>query len=78
MGPDTAQLVAAILNSAWLVRHYARGARLQSGPMRERRDKAIKDLGLVARNAFNMSEDFEALLAALADGLNPKDDTPRF
>lgn len=78
MGPDTAQLVAAILNAAWLVRHYARGARVHSGPMRARRDGAVKDLGLAVRHAFNSSEDFEALLAALADGLNPKDDTPRF
>ena len=72
--PDTASLVAHILNDAWLVRHYARGGRsLIQGPQRT---EAIEHLGITCRDAFNRSEDFEALLAAIVDGLRPKNDPP--
>lgn len=76
MAPDTAQLVGAILNAGWWVRHYARGARI-AGRQRELRAEAIRALGLVVRQAFDVSEDFEPLLQAIVDGLVPHDD-PRF
>jgi len=76
MGPDSARLTAAILNAAWMVRHYARGARQRSSPIAEKRDEAIKKLGIICRDAFNSSEDFEALLAAICDGLHPHDEQP--
>jgi hypothetical protein len=44
--------------------------------MRLQRAQAIQMLGLAVRDAFNNSNDFEALLAALVDGLRPKDDPP--
>jgi len=74
MAPDSAQLVAAILNAAYMVRYYARGGRSTIG--REMRCQAILRLGLTVRGAFDRSDDFEALLAAIVDGLRPKDDTP--
>lgn len=70
--PETAQLVAAILNSAWMVRHYSRLPSLAP------RKQAILKLGLTVREAFNQSSDYEALLVALVDGLTPKDSPPRF
>lgn len=66
--------VAAILNAAWMVRHYARGGR--SSTQREQRDTAIRHLGITVRDAFTQSEDFEALLAAVVDGLRPHNDPP--
>lgn len=71
---STARYVAAILNSAWMVRHYARGGR--TGVQRLRRQQAILQLGLTVREAFNCSDEFESLLAAVADGLRPRDDQP--
>ena len=73
-GPDSPSQVAAILNAAWMVRHYARGGRgaLHSA----QRAQAIQFLGETVREAFNKSNDFEALLAAVVDGLRPKDDPP--
>ncbi len=76
MAPDTAQLVGAILNAAWWVRHYGRGARIGGRP-REQRAQAIQALGLVCRQALTVSDDFEPLLKAIVDGLVPHDD-PRF
>lgn len=66
--------VAAILNAAWMVRHYARGGRSQI--QRAERAEAIKQLGVVVREAFIAAEDFEPLLAAVVDGLRPKDEPP--
>jgi hypothetical protein len=71
---DTASHVAAILNAAWMVRHYARGGR--TSIQRTQRDQAIVLLGLKVREAFNSSEDFETLLAAVVDGLRPQDSQP--
>lgn len=69
-GPD---LEASIRNATWMVRHYARaGNSLQ----RAQRAQAIQMLGLAVRDAFNKSQDFEALLTALVDGLRQKDDPP--
>jgi hypothetical protein len=76
MAPDTGQLVAAILNSAWMVRHYERGARLEI--LRKERARAIRQMGLAVREAFDRSEDFEPLLLAVLDGLAPRDEHPRF
>jgi hypothetical protein len=70
---DTAAHVAAILNSAWMVRHYA----LQRNhAQRLKRAQAIRKLGLEVREAFNSSDDFEPLLAAVVDGLRPRDERP--
>lgn len=75
MGPtDTAALVAAILNAGFMVRHYARGARGRL--QRAERTQAIQHMGLAVREAFNRSEDFEPLLAAVVDGLRPRDEPP--
>jgi hypothetical protein len=67
-------LVAAILNAAWMVRHYARGR--GTTPMALRRAQAIQKLGLTVRHALNSSDDFEKILAAVVDGLRPKDEPP--
>jgi len=74
MGPNRQEQVMAILNAAWLVRHYVRGGRLEI--QREQRDQAIRNLGLIVRDAFNTSEEFESLLAAIVDGLRPRNDPP--
>ena len=73
-GPDSAVLVAAILNAAWMVRHYQRGGR--SSIQRSQRDEAIAKLGTTVREAFSQSEDFEPLLAAICDGLRPREEKP--
>jgi len=74
MAPDAAAHVAAILNAAYMVRHYARGARSQL--QRAERAQAVQLMGLAVRAAFNASEDFETLLAAVVDGLRPRDAPP--
>jgi hypothetical protein len=71
---DTAAHVAAILNAGYMVRHYARGAR--SATTRLERQQAIQHMGLVVREAFDRSSNFEALLGAVVDGLRPRDDPP--
>lgn len=77
MAPDTGLLVAEILNAAYMVRHHARGGRWsKSSPIAAKRDAAIRDMGLAVRSAFNCSEDFESLLAAVVDGLRPRDEQP--
>ena len=70
----TTGYVAAILNAGYMVRHNVRGARLSIS--RQERSRAILEMGLVVRDAFNRSDDFEALLAAVVDGLRPRDDPP--
>ena len=65
---------AAIRNACWFVRHYERGGRLTI--QRMRRQQAILALGLAVREAFNSSNDFEVLLAAIVDGLRPRDEQP--
>ena len=73
MAPDSIQHVTAILNAAWMVRNYA----LQRGSSgRLRRAQAVLQLGLVVREAFTHSDDYEALLAAVVDGLRPTDRPP--
>ena len=71
MAPDTTRHVAAILNAAWMVRHYARGGR--SAIRRLERRQAIQFLGETLREALNASQDHEATLAALVEGLSPQD-----
>ena len=67
------QHIAGILNASFLVRHYA----LQrNNAQRLMRNQAIRRLGLEIRQAFSQTEDFEPLLAAIVDGLNPKDYHP--
>lgn len=76
MGPDSAKLVAAILNAAWMVRHHRRGWRSGNDRLRQLRDESIRTLGITVRDAFNSSTDYEALLAAVCDGLKPHDEQP--
>lgn len=57
-----------------MVRHYERGARLAI--QRIQRQQAIQKLGLIVRAAFAESDDFEPLLAAVVDGLRPRDPQP--
>lgn len=73
---DPAALVAGILNAAYMVRHYARGARQRSSPAAAKRADAIRALGVIVRDAFNSSEEFEVLLGAVVDGLRPRDEPP--
>ena len=75
MAPDTGELVAQILNDWYIVRHYKRGGRA-GGVGRERRQQAVQKLGLTIREAFNRSNDFEALIAAVLDGGRPQDHQP--
>ena len=68
--PDTAVLVAAILNAGWMVRNYA----LQrNAGERLRRHQAIRKMGLEVREAFTSSDDYEALLGAVVDALRPQE-----
>lgn len=67
-------LVSEIRNAFWMVRHYHRGARTSIGKLQ--RQQAIQRLGLALRYALNHSDDFETLLAALADGFRPNDAPP--
>lgn len=77
MGPDTAGLVASILNAAWMVRHQVRGGRFsRDSVLHDLRQESIKTLGVAVRDAFNASEDYEPLLAAICDGLRPRDEQP--
>jgi len=77
MAPDTGELVARIYNAAWMVRHYARGGRQsRESAQAALRRQAIRDLGLVCRECFNSTDDFEPLLVAIFDGLQQKDSAP--
>ena len=67
---------AAIRNACYHVRYYRRGARTCIG--REKRQQAIRDLGLILREIFNRTEDFEPRLAALVDGLSHKSEEQPF
>ena len=67
---------AAILNACYHVRYYYRGARTSIG--RDKRQQAILALGLLLREIFNRTEDFEPRLAALVDGLRPTPDQQAF
>lgn len=70
MAPDTDDLVTSIRNAGYMVRHY-RGYRNSL-----LRAQAILKFGLIVREAFNKSNDFETLLAAVVDGLRPRDEKP--
>ena len=67
--------VHRILNAAWMVRNYSRG---YSGLGLHNRQRAINELGRTIRDAFANAkeEDYERLLAAIVDGLRPRDDRP--
>jgi hypothetical protein len=56
----TAAHVSAICNAAWFVRWYCRPHQTKQ------RADAIRQLGLIARDAFNSTEDFGPLLEAVA------------
>lgn len=63
--------VSAIYNACWWVRNYERGARVTALSLY--RKQAILKLGLTCREIFNHTDDFEPVLAALVDGLRPRD-----
>lgn len=67
--PEAAVLVAAILNAAWMVRHYRHG-----DP--EKRSQAIRIMALAVRKAFDelAHEHDEEILTAVVDGLRPNDE----
>ena len=65
--------VSLILNDLWLIRHY-HGKRTPAARMR--RKQAIAKLGLDLREALNHTNDFEAILRAMYEGIYPKDDAP--
>jgi hypothetical protein len=74
MAPDTQARLHAIYNATWMVRHYAPA---RTPTMREQRAAAIRQLGLLVRDALVQTEDdFEPILTALVDGLNPRNDRP--
>lgn len=74
MAPDHGETVARILNACWWVRHYRRRSRITTAS----RQQAILALGLILRDAFTRTDDFEPLLAALLDGLRPQEEDPPF
>ena len=61
---------AAILNALYMVRHYRRPC------LHAQRDAAIKAAGAIVREAFNATDDFEPIFAAILDGLRPEDERP--
>lgn len=64
MQPDqSAAHVAAILQAAYLVRHY------QRPHQRTQKDQAIAQLGQAARAALNACDDPAPVLRAICDGL---------
>lgn len=74
MGADQGDLFSEIRHAGWMVRYYARGGRTGVGKLK--REQAIQRLGLAVRHAFSVSDDYESLLAAVADALRPKDEAP--
>lgn len=70
VGTDAGRLIAEIRNAAWLVRYYTRN--------RVRRAQAITKLGIAVRHALESSSDYESILAAVLDGLRPKDEERPF
>lgn len=64
------ELVALILNDAYMVRHYSRS--------KQRRRQAIKKLGATILFAFSQSDDHEPLIEAILDALRPQDRPPPF
>jgi hypothetical protein len=68
MQPEPAAAhAAAISNAAWWVRWWSRPHQ------RDKKAEAIRALGLVARAAFNATEDFAPLLYAIRDTLTERD-----
>ena len=74
MDQDQTRYVAAILNAGYLVRYYARGGRLSIH--RQERARAILAMGVAVLDALSHSNDYEAILAAVVDGLRPRNDPP--
>lgn len=69
----TSAHVAAILNAWWMVRYYEPG---RTPTQRRQLAQAILRLGLTVREAFNNSDDFKALLSAVADGATRQGEPP--
>ena len=66
MKKNAAGWVSAIQNAAWHVRNVRPVSRV-------RHAQAIQRLGVTVRAALAESDDFEAILAAVVDGLRPLD-----
>ena len=71
MGPDTTAPAAAILNDAWMVRHYPRAHQAL------RRRQALAKMGATVLALLEAGADPESVLYAVAVGLYTPDD-PRF
>ena len=71
--PQSEEFVTSIRNITWMVRHYSLQRTRHN---RLRRAQAVLKLGLVVREAFARSNDYEALLEALVEGLRPSDKPP--
>lgn len=65
---SSAELVGAIMNAGWWVRHYCRPHQ------REQRAQALNALGLICRAAFNATDDYAPVLGAIVDALTPPRD----
>lgn len=75
MGPP--DITASIYNAAYMVRHYSRGGRWSPNSKQAAlRRNAIRQFGLVLRDALNRCDDFEPILIAAFDGLNQRDEPP--
>lgn len=70
---DVGELLAAINNDCYLVRHYHSQ---RTSIERLRRHQAIQKLGETLKFAFSQTDQYEALIAALLDGLRPEDRPP--
>lgn len=57
-----------------MVRHYERGGR--SSIQQEKWEQAIVHLGLAIRRAFNESDDFKPMIAAVVDGAKRHSEQP--
>lgn len=71
MAPDTGGLVAAVLNDAWMVRHYPRTHQV------ELRRQALVKMGATVHALLEAGADPESVLYAVAVGLYSPHD-PRF
>lgn len=77
MGPDTAELLGRIANACWWVRYHTRNARRKWQTDKQRLE-AIAQLALILAHGLAVTTDYEAILAALVEGLRPRDVDPPF
>lgn len=72
-GHDVAEILELIRNDCFMVRHYS-SSRTEAA--RLRRHQAILKLWADLHFAYKQSDDPEAVLAELLDGLRPRDIPP--